>query len=273
MDIHNKLSAFHNDNGGFNMNDAATIHEKMPWKEVLEKLKTTNTTSIRDVCRDLQVSRQWVSKYILPFIHDKLKISNGHGKSHVNYLALAAQEVGRKMKDCVWLNTEEYHKLLEESVVSITRQTQNIDLCDFLKNTREKEEFSTNLKNLDQENLLPKEELFQRQKEIYERYLTPHGYIIAINKANEFRRAKCKHVPITLPGSVWVYKLQSVADYKDYGDSDEEVYREFFKQGRIRVEMRFEAIPGENGLRVFYIDPRTNIKNFKVPFLAKQEYL
>lgn len=42
-------------------------------------------------------------------------------------------------------------------------------------------------------------------------------------------------------------------DVKDYGDTDESVYRDFFKKGYVRIEL---AVPdmktGEHGKKVFY---------------------
>ena len=49
--------------------------------------------------------------------------------------------------------------------------------------------------------------------------------------------------------SIWV----APHELKDYGDSDELIYRKFFREGYIRIELHVPDVNGEVGKKIFYI--------------------
>ena len=96
------------------------------WKETLSLLSTTYTLSVRETCNIMQSSRQWVSRYIRPFI-PALYLSTGYyidketkkRMRGISWAERALNAIGRREEggtSSTWLNRFIFDKYLLDDV-------------------------------------------------------------------------------------------------------------------------------------------------------------
>jgi hypothetical protein len=243
------------------------------WEELLNGLSTEYTTSFRDVCKLLKSSRVWVNKYIRPFVKSTYIRSNkrGDNTSGVNWIRLASIQLGREdMKESIWFHTKDLETYLKKNIVSITKQTKKVPYTYFMSEEQikayfeERKVFEETINN-------PNTSIIARGAAIKLLEVCHYNFLKDDPKTKTMlkharkitERTKPSKMPIAieeLPQD-FLYRMDAIHDLKDYGDADETIYRNLFKQGEIRIEMNFADNDGQIGKKVYYVPDPDPIKD------------
>lgn len=241
---------------------------RMTFDELYQALQTRFTLSTRDICQLLKCSRTWCNRYITPFVQHVYistgratkKLPNGDKISTgVPWLAIlnARRENNGldKITDAVWFDKNDFLDYIKRHIVSVTQQTivkraSDIARPGYLARRRE-------LKNkldeaLSKGDYIAAGNLRMAQKAIVYSYLLP-GYRDCV--ALPWQRKKEKPVPVDIDMVAKINNWVAPHDLKDYGDTDEKIYRELFLFGAIRVEIELPDEDGRPGQKIFYYTP------------------
>lgn len=260
------------------MNDSS----KMNWEEVLNALQTTHTLTIRKICQYLKVNRWWVSKYICPALEEnKIYLPNGMANRQLaNWVEKASIALNRSdLTESCWFKTEDFFDLLRKSVVAVTRQTIQIPAELFVDDKdefkRQYEEFTEQINSIsqfdryDEKRVNELNKLINKRKALWlsllsdEKKLIYNEGISLYTKRSAVERVKVKpDFDVVDKLSKWV----SPADIKDYGDSDEQIYRTFFNEGYFRIDLQINN--SDDGKRVYYLADTDTI-----PFRCINQYI
>ena len=245
------------------------MEEKRTWAEVLAALQETHTMSIRDVCMMLKTSRPWVNKHIKPHVDAVYLNSNRRGDLQTgrNWVRLAAAVLDKEMTESTWLHTEQLMGLLKQSVVSCTKQTKRLPVSYLIEGQGRKEEYCRRRTELlERANNLARKlspeaqeeciELFQKADQLHLEYVDEAAKELLKNPCSVTARGKVERIDVEYPGEFNPADWVAPHDIKNYGDTDEAIYRAFFRAGSIRIELAIPDEAGEVGFKVYYIqDP------------------
>ena len=244
-------------------NKPAEPIQQRTWAETLEALRTDYTLSIRDVCRLLKASRQWVNRYIRPHV-DTIYLNSGKRGDYSigrNWVRMAAVALEREdMTESTWFNTKALHGLLERCTVSVTKQTKCVPLPYLMEPhardqyLRERDELRELMDKESDEKKLAK--LAGELDDLPEKFLDKDGLELMSYQCGITERGKVDRIDVPYPGefdpSIWT----AGHDMKDYGDTDEDVYRKLFREGQIRIEICIPDKDGVIGKKIYYVpDP------------------
>ena len=257
------------------------------WNELIDDLKNDYTLSIKDVCKLLKASRGWVSKYILPHvdtIYLNSRIRDGKHMIGVDWVKMVAKKIGREMSESTWINKREFEDLIARSIVSITKQTKSVPVTVLMKPEMVDTyfaEFEDLLAAADAEGDINKKYvLWAAAQDVHYKYIDDRAAELLKHKCKLTERGKVERVPVDFPADATIADFVAPHDIKDYGDTDEEVFRGFFRDGYIRVELAVPDADGVVGSKVYYLpDPQTlkplrsDEKIFVVSEAAWTEYL
>lgn len=242
--------------------------EKRTWAEVLDALQNDYTMSIRDVCRLLKASRSWVNRYIKPHVDAIYLNSNRRGEYQVgaNWVQMAARALEREeMTESTWFHTKTLYGLLERSVVSVTKQIKSVPLVYLIEESmrdnylQERDALRARLR---QANTLKEEqELIAQLASLPGRYLDEDGLALMKSHCGITQRGNVERIDVEYPGAFDPTKWIAAHDIKDYGDTDEDVYRRLFRRGSIRIEICVADGNGEPGSKIYYVEDPTFIEN------------
>ena len=229
------------------------LPKELRWDACLAALKFDYTLPFRRACRILMCSRDWVSKYIKPNCH-YIYLKSRFGVGGVDYLGIAQRRLDFEEKDSVWFNEEEFQNLIMSSITSCTRQTISIPI-EFLIKPDHVEWFRSEYAEAQNS----KKSKWEKMEAAVKRHASDLGLTILRNAASPYTRKNSPAVPVPVP----VFELErmmAVHDMKNYGDTDEMIYRDLFQRGVIRLEI---SIPDKDGCiskKIYYLDPEDNIK-------------
>lgn len=228
------------------------------WNQTLVALKEVFTISFRDACRLLRASRSWVNDYIKPNVPYIYLSSGLRGEkiSGINWVSVAASELGRDMSESVWFNSEKLAAFLTDHIVSCTKQTKRIPFTGmmnpemallFMEKRQEiRKELAT------EKNVKERAKLFMEYSELPQKFVKQDEAtkLLIQNCLSVTERSKVE--PISVPfRPEYIGTWTAPHDLKDYGDSDEQIYRWLFRTGHIRIELQFTK--GEKvGKKIFY---------------------
>ena len=248
--------------------EIAMTEEKRTWNEVLDALEHDYTMSIRDVCRLLKASRPWVNRYIKPHVDTIYLNSNRRGEYQIgqNWVKLAAQILKRKeMTDSTWFHTKALYALLERSVVSVTKQTKSVPLVYLIEESkreiylRERDVLLESLKTADTAE--EEQEMVSQLANLPGRYIDEDGLELMKSHCGITQRGNVERIDVDYPGEFDPTKWIAAHDIKDYGDTDEDVYRQLFRRGCIRIEICVPDTDGAPGNKIYYVEDPTFISN------------
>lgn len=260
--------------------------EKRGWIETLQALKDDFTLSIRDVCGMLKVSRGWVNKYIKPHVESLYLNSGRRGeyRSGTNWVYIAARVLGRaEMTESVWFHKKQLMDLLACSVVSVTKQTKRVPLVYLIEPEKreayvaERDELRDRLDKTTNFSVSCK--LIAELSELYKKYMNKDEIAIAEQHCSVTARGAVERIDVNYPGEFDPKKWVAAHDLKDYGDTDEDVYRMLFKNGYIRIEINIPSADGKESNKIYYIQDPESIKEewddrlLIIPETVWQEYL
>lgn len=259
--------------------------EKRTWGETLELLRYEYTLSIRDVCKLLKASRSWVNRYIKPHVRSIYLNSNvrdgATSARKCNWVQLAALELEREgMTESTWLHTSDVMDLLERSVVSITKQTKAVPVrC--LMTAEAREEYDQEYLQRYQELREPmpadlRVELWRELNVLHLKYVDAPAKTLLKQTCSITKRGDVERIDVAYPGEFEPAEWIAAHDIKEYGDTDEDIYRKFFRRGYIRIELAVPNENGEIGSKIYYLkDPDPLLGDGKtviVPESAWREY-
>lgn len=241
-----------------------SVENKRSWEETLYCLGNTHTLSIKDICGMLKVSRQWVSKYILPFV-DTIYLPNGTVKG-VNWVKIASLRLDKKMSSCVWCNKKEVEALIMNGIVSITRQTRCLPI-EWLIDSNHARKFAEEYRNIQNQleeqfanfrgtpsDIFKIAELNKEKDKIICSHASGAGRKLFEGRVKKTQRGKVARVECELPNVDIKESWIAPHDMLEYGDSDELLYRSFFENGFVRIELVLPDSDGCLGKKVYYIE-------------------
>lgn len=219
------------------------------WAACLHALDTDYTLPFRKACKILKCSRDWVSSYIKPNCHYIYLSRIG-----INYHSYAQEILGFEEMDSVWFNEKEFVKLIKSNIKSCTRQTILVPV-EALINPDQMERFRIEYQAVC---ALMDRFISKEKREVVKRYATAEGLALWDMQASPYKRSNAKAVQVPLP-SFDLKDMMAVHDLKDYGETDEMIYRGLFRKGSIKLEV---AIPDKNGCvskKIYYLFPNDDI--------------
>lgn len=233
------------------------------WFNCISALEHEYTLSFKEMCRILKCSRSWANRYLKPNLH-YIYLSNGCGKS-ADYVSIARNHLEKEtMTECTWYSKDEFLNFVSSCITNVTRQTIAVPvemLIDKKKLDSFLAEFNP-LKNIENEYISKgdikeyKRKLKQHDATIV-KYATSDGLLLFNNRPSIYKRSDV--IPVSCTSDVIdVLKFQAVHDLKDYGDSDEEIYRDLFSKGYYRLVLQ---IPDKNGVlseKIYYMEPNND---------------
>lgn len=246
------------------------------WEQVLLDLSTTHTTSLIDICQQLKASRTWVSQYVMPHL-DTIYLNNniryGQGSSQgANWVKIAAIQLEKEdMTESVWCNTKDFTDLIAKSIQSFTQQTKQIPfellLTDVSKFQEEYDKLMQDYMEVKTKAKKSKDvsDAFQLTKfatyfeQLYKRMLTTQGKQIYQNLPNITKRGDLERISIPYANIPEISEWIAPHDIKEYGQTDELIYRNFCKNAYARIELCIET-NGKIGRKVYYVPDPNPIK-------------
>lgn len=231
------------------------------WHELLKALETEYTTSFKDVCKIFKASRAWVTKYIKPRIRSIYINNNRRGdiQCGVNWTKIASKALNKSITESTWFHTDELLNFIENTCVySITKQTKSVPVTYLMDEIHKKEylEMIDQLNNsiANANNLITKSNLIRKSEMCYLDYIKDTKAQTLCKKQQDIvKRTLAEPVEVNLNIRNIYTEWVAPHEKKDYGDTDESVYRFFFKNGYVRIELHIPDVNGEVGKKIFYI--------------------
>ena len=232
------------------------------WKDLIEALQGDYTLSFKDICMMLKSSRTWVNQYVRPNVHSVYIKSNHRGdvKKGINWVEVASIQLGKPMTESIWFHKTEFFNFLNNCTYSVTKQTKSVPVA-CLMTSENKEKYFVLLEKLDKEimneetPIKRKMQLIEEKNSCYIEFLKQdtETQTLVKNARGITKRKEVEAVPVALkytdiPSEYW----QAPHDLKEYGDADELIYRKFFAEGYIRIELHLPDAEGVLGKKIFY---------------------
>lgn len=257
--------------------------KNIEWEKMLNALTTTHTLSIRRICQILKTNRVWVSAYVLPYIMDnRISIPTGKGKNaNKNWLKLVQSTLNRPdMYDTTWYSRQEFDDLMARSIYSVTRQTIRVPVELFVKDKEQfKKEYEGISREIQEAQIDASDILSSSTKTSLVMKLIDKQEGLWLKKADErlkdvLEQGRCSEYKRTQVAPV-AYEYDNIVaqidkwiaphDIKDYGDTDEAIFRRFFREGFIRIELALTDKNDKKCYKVFYIEDNKKIRHTYVP--------
>ena len=248
------------------------------WEETLYALRTTHTYSIKTLCKGLKCSRAWVNDFILENVNNEERInlasghlSNGFGYSWVQRAKRNLAAVGYTLPENsqIWLNASYVDNLL----LSNSKATQQTKLIPKRLLLKDPQDYMINYRHImdriekaeDAEDVKECRRLKKNLKSLDENGLTnlgrtivEEGHCSPLKRGEVTQLVELPELPnILLPnGLINFHMLKAPHNEKDYGDTDEAIYRDFFSSGEIKITIELKGKDEQIGQKVFYVqDP------------------
>lgn len=221
--------------------------------------------TLKEICMQLKVSRSWASKYIRPHLH-YIRVANGRGKANktdndyisfgmTDWAAILSAQLKYKQEQSLFLNVSDYKKLLHDSIISCQKRSKGIPKTLFLtlealEKIQEKAYDSYDAKEFYTfmcDEIFGKSENFKNTA-CYKMY---HAQVAVTD------RTKAAWVDVEMPENAFnsiEKSWRSVADEKEYGDTDEQIYRKLFAEGCIRIILGVTDESGKESKKVYYLN-------------------
>ena len=228
--------------------DFKDLPENKRWAACKNALATEYTLTVKDMCKALMASRQWVDRYVLPHLH-YIYLSNKD-----SFKAPYA-EIATETHISCWYSKREFEELILKHITEIDRKTIEIPIEIIIENSR-LNEFKDKKLNLDVEyntGIIDYYEYNTKINELIDISITKNGRKILIPRPTAYKRSDTPAIKYSYTPDIW--HLQSVHDKKDYGDTDEEVMRYFFRRGCARLVLTLPDDDGNTSQKVFYQVP------------------
>lgn len=250
------------------------------WEHLLQALEDEYTISLKDVCKMLKVSRNWVNEYIRPYVK-AIYISNGYGAGKTDWVKIASIELNKPFTESLWFHEKDFYSYVYKNISSVTKQVKKVPKVYFMTDENRKEyldEYAQIQKNIEMENNIKKKlQMIKTLGNCDRKYIKDDIDIKKMiqDKAIHTKRNDTCRISVPMP-DIAISEWQAVHDIKEYGDIDETIYRKLFMEGYIRIELKFPDKTNTNiGNRIYYVpDPepiKANLDNNEYYYI-KQEH-
>lgn len=248
------------------MRDYGPVQKFEKFDQLANAMRTTYKTSYKDACKIMMCSRNWVGKYIRPFVPCVYLINN---KGNSSAMSQALRLTGTE--ESVWFDSRKFEEYVLNSVTRCCKRSKKVHASllipeDLQEMYYEKRAiFDIRIIMISEKPVLSIEDSKEIKKIEREKnklresmYYPEIRDIIHNSCVKSYRRTEAEWVDVPLPGEAIMHNWQAVHDRKDYGDNDETIYREFFSRGMIKIETAFVDVDGvipDKG-KVYYVyDP------------------
>ena len=237
------------------------------WDELLLALDEIYTISFKDVCRIFKASRSWVNLHVRPFVRCVYLSNYGKvSKLGNNWVKVASLALGKDFNEKIWFNKADFIDFLQNCVHSVTRQTKCISVESLMEENNIKL-YEYDLERLAKEwerthDILKRYNIKKEMQTIHEKYMKTdeNTNFLYENRITDFaKRSDTERICVDLNVSEIYEKWVAPHELKGYGDTDELVYRNFFKNGLIRIELHVPDINGEIGKKIFYCQDNSDL--------------
>lgn len=233
------------------------------WDELINALKHDYTSSLKDVCKMLKISRSTLDSYIRPhvkYVYLNNNIRSEHSKG-INWVQMAALELERDMTESIWFHTDELKEYILSCISSVTKRSKSVPVSFFMTN-KNLMDYQNELLDYDQKirqekNIFIRSALYRERNVCYKKYIYKDAATLTLfeNQMSVSKRTLATHVDVPLP-DIPICDWIAPHDIKEYGDSDETIHRMFFREGYIKIELKMPDINGKLGHKVYYVpDP------------------
>lgn len=225
----------------------------------------TYTLSLKSACKALKCSRSWANNYIRPYV-PAIYVSNGRltdPKGNVikktNYayiLSIMVNEIRvdgetDPSNESIYLDKQKFNEYVKSRIVKCQKRSKKVPKTYFIAEEKLKEYYLELFKNLFS-NKVDEQDLTK----IFLSYVDDDiRSTIEKNIVLPTKRTKAEWVDVKLPEAD-IKDWKAVHDLMDYGDVEETIYRELFRNGSIRIELMFPDKEGtlKSKGKVYYID-------------------
>jgi hypothetical protein len=190
----------------------------------------------------------------------------GDGEKSVNWAKVAARQLGRgDIVEAKWFCRQDFYNLISRSVASVTRQTIRLPVEMFVSDKEaykaEYYSYSDKISEVNQDRNLSGtkkvsmlNKLYQAQANLWLSFLSEKTAEI-VDEGLCSVTARSKVEPTHCEYNVVAEMDRWVAphDILEYGDCDETVYRKFFANGYLRIEIKIKGEDDKTGEKVFYL--------------------
>lgn len=219
----------------------------------------------KQICRYLKCSRPWLHRFIRPNIHHIYVHQNIKNRIHI------------ESQSCY--NTQELIDFLKDHIASCQRRSIWIPLEILVPETKQKAwEEAINLIFEEEKNKPenpfsdPEEEernLFNEIVKATGRFV-PKKFKTLLSDGIVYETRRTKAPWVDVPKDIFdIESLESVHSLRDYGDADEEIYRQLFAEGYTRIVI---CVPDKDGIlseKVYYMqNEKVSIATLTYPDLG-----
>lgn len=236
--------------------------------ELCAAIKERYTLGFRDACQLLKVSRTWMNTYIRPTV-PVVYLSRGIGNNPgPNYHYIAFKIIGiDPPKDQIFFDKKAFESYVFSHIVSCQKRAKRISKSMLMSDAQKKSYFFEFEKKSIAEKQAEKDFLsgqisateltkaFKDRVDCWKNHV-PENVLKELQFVNPTKRTEAPFVNVPIPKTP-IDRWVAVHDIMEYGDTSETIYRSFFSEGMIRVELNFENPKNETkAKKVYYIaDP------------------
>lgn len=251
--------------------------------ELLNAAETKYTLSLKDACKALKCSRSYAQKYIRPNV-PSIYLSNGKGTGKVNYAKLVSSIINKRKNnidnnnysnESIYLDEKAFNSFILSCITSCKKRSKKAYKTFFIK-TDCLEVYYKELLNLYlslTKNIKTDKNILNEIDILYLKYAKNNYVKNIIHPAivQKDKRTTAEFINVAVP-NIPIREWQAVHDLMDYGDIEETIYRQLFKEGCIRLEIK---LPDKNGEikdkgKIYYIPDPVPIKQ---PILNTKDIL
>lgn len=212
------------------------------------------TLTIKEACQILRCSRTWFCEYIRPNI-EYIYLSNGSGGGP-DYARIVAnildEENTRSKRESIYLNEKQFSTFIFERIYC-ERQSKRVHISALIDPQKLQTYYQKKLwlmVGLTNEEF-SEAKFHTEMKKLNDLYIPHYALLEPVSK---YKRTQAKFVPVEKEAK-FLEQLMTVADYMDYGDVPETVYRSIFEKGMVKVTLSIEH-EGETSQKIYYVpDP------------------
>ena len=237
------------------------------WEQLINALKYEYTTSLKDVCKMLKISRGSLDTYIRPhvnYVYLNNNIRSEHSKG-IDWVRMAALELEKNMTESIWFHTDDLKNYIKSCISSVTKRSKSVPVSFFMTNKKlhdyqyELAEYDRRI--METKNVMARASLYRERCQCYKKYIYKDDATIELfkNQMSVGKRTLASYIPVPLP-DVEICDWIAPHDIKNYGDSDETVHRMFFREGYIKIDLKMIDGDGKLGNKVYYVPDPNPIK-------------
>lgn len=230
------------------------------WTDLVDAMQVTYTLGFREACERLKSSRSWMTTHIRPFV-PAVYLSSGYGTSKANWVRLAGLRLNKQLSDSIYLDELAFDEYVRGCIYSCTKQIKSVPYTYFM-DPKSAKAYSAEYDHFtdligSSKDLKDIENYGMKRRTCHLDYIKDDAAYLFDDEAPENRivnvgkRTLVQPVPVPIP-DIPINEWMAVHDLKGYGDVDETIYRQLYREGCIRLELHFPDSAGVIGKKIYY---------------------